>query len=720
MSNLSEEERDLYIRKKISQDNNVSKKYNDMFEDFLRGDHEMNEKTKSETKEERKNIKRKWLKPFAAVAACTLVVTGANVYATTKGYDNIFFLIKDLRNKKDTTVVAEKNEILSDSDTTISYTKIEIADGLYIQINKFVVKDGKASLFVNIDQNKAKSIPDKFILTSNNIELANEQISENNQKVLGTNDSFISQYSYEIKLNNNYKNEMKLLNLKIVDKNSNEISTIEINLEKREIDLIGENEVKEEVEKISEVELKEKIGNYVVMIHPLNLTNEERMFFLGSNLLVSSNKEPTTTTENGYIYYSKNKLNSALNESIGKEIGTNINSEIFDYIRGIDGYQYMTAGDMSYSGLCLNIDDLKFEGGKYIVKFTYCMPSSTDYLEGTIEDLSRYQTTFEFSLNKNATYSKYKILNIETAVPKKIREQVVEDNKPSEVIDENPEHTHNYIIVENIGKHTTLDGTHTLRCTICGEEKQEKHHFDKWYTINNGTAWTLWCEDGCKQYIYTIDYNEVQNSGYGLREEIDNNTNTENQENLEVSNKPNYDPSKVDNYASTMDWTEYWAPGIKFQYPTEWDFSDNPRDTENGLMVNAEAKGWAIGKNPDTKEIIESYTIIEVYDQVIAYGDTIEEAYKQFALSYELEEKYGIYYTNNNGDEWHEFRVSGKNYDGIAGETYYVHLSGVSNGGNPSREYVVDIVRIATNNLNNFKVTNITNRVIGNLKLTSK
>ena len=445
------------------------------------------------------------------------------------------------------------------------------------------------------------------------------------------------------------------------------------------------------------------------------------------------------------------KLNAALKEAIGDELGTTIHSETFTYDKSIDGYKYIVEGDMSTSGLCLNIDDLKYEDERYVVKFTYCLPNEQDYYEGTIESLDRYQVTLEFLLNENGTYTKYQLLNIGSVEPKKIENNKSDElnktntntisnttiisntntstntNKNTNTIantisstnttsntiaNTNIEHQHDYRIIaaEETGEyHTTIYGTHTLRCTICGDEVQESHRFGKWYTINSGTAWTLWCED-CRQYVYTTDYDFVKNHlEYGMNSIINN-----------TSTKPNYDPSTVNNYASTMNWTEHWAPGLKFQYPTEWDLSTTPKNVGNGLTVNADVNGWAIGKNPDTGEIIESSVLIEVYDQVIAFGNTPEEAYQNFADTYKFEENTGCYYTNNNGDEWHEFWNYGYFYDDMAGDIYYVHASALWDGGEPSGRYVIDIVRIATDNKNNFKVTNITNKIIGSLKTTSK
>ena len=201
------------------------------------------------------------------------------------------------------------------------------------------------------------------------------------------------------------------------------------------------------------------------------------------------------------------------------------------------------------------------------------------------------------------------------------------------------------------------------------------------------------------------------------QEETNTSTNTENT----TVEKPNYDPSKVDNYASTMNWTEYWAPGLKFKYPTDWEFSDTPRATERGLTVNAEATGWAIGKNPDTKEIIESYMTIEVYDQVILSAEDNNAAYEKFADK-KKKKKVGPSYTGmtqQDGTRWIcLYDIGATN---LQNDVYYVNLGPfVKQEGETETRYVVNIVRLKTDNAANYKVTNISNKVIGDLKTTSK
>ena len=192
----------------------------------------------------------------------------------------------------------------------------------------------------------------------------------------------------------------------------------------------------------------------------------------------------------------------------------------------------------------------------------------------------------------------------------------------------------------------------------------------------------------------------------------------------ETSSSPSttYDPSTVDNYASTMDWTEYWAPGLKFKYPTDWYFFSTPRDVDQGegMTINAEASGLAVGINKETNEILESYTTIEVYDQVIAYGATEEEAAENFANRYNLVD-FGSSQTGVNGRVWHCYGIRNSQNDNSRYDIYFTSFSSLYSGNEPTSEWVVDIIRITADDYNgNYKVINIVNKIIGEAKTTSK
>ena len=147
-------QKDFYIKSKLKQDDLISKKADDVFNNFLKGEIEMKEeKSNIDDKvvdiNSAKDKKMRMKKIMSIVATLVVVFLGANVYAATQGYNNIFFIIKNLVS---TEVVTDRNEILSDKDITISYQPIEIAKGLKVQINKLMVKENKATLIIKIDE----------------------------------------------------------------------------------------------------------------------------------------------------------------------------------------------------------------------------------------------------------------------------------------------------------------------------------------------------------------------------------------------------------------------------------------------------------------------------------------------------------------------------------------------------------------------------------------
>ena len=147
--------KDNFIKEQLENDTLISKNADAVFNNFLKGEMNMkqNQVDETVTKEEKKPYKQNkhngWMK-LVSVAACLVIVfAGANVYATTKGYENIFFMIKDLVQKEDVQIL-DKADILYDRDITISYSNIEIEEGLHIQINRLIIKDNEAKLYVHI------------------------------------------------------------------------------------------------------------------------------------------------------------------------------------------------------------------------------------------------------------------------------------------------------------------------------------------------------------------------------------------------------------------------------------------------------------------------------------------------------------------------------------------------------------------------------------------
>ena len=153
---VSDKEKDLYIKSNIK-DGKIPHKIDELFENQLKiiGGEKMEEninETINEEKQQKPKKKGKALKIILSVAACAvLALGGGNIYATTKGYDNVFFMIKDWITQS--TETDKKDKILSDRDITISYQPIQITDNISILISKMQIKDNDAKLFVSVRRN---------------------------------------------------------------------------------------------------------------------------------------------------------------------------------------------------------------------------------------------------------------------------------------------------------------------------------------------------------------------------------------------------------------------------------------------------------------------------------------------------------------------------------------------------------------------------------------
>ena len=103
-------EKDEYIKEKLKEDVLISKKADDLFNEFLKGekfmnsednnfhtnDKEINEVEKDnivEFAKQKKNKSKK--KVLGLVASLMIIFLAANGYASTQGYNNIFFAIKN-------------------------------------------------------------------------------------------------------------------------------------------------------------------------------------------------------------------------------------------------------------------------------------------------------------------------------------------------------------------------------------------------------------------------------------------------------------------------------------------------------------------------------------------------------------------------------------------------------------------------------------------------
>ncbi len=424
---MNNEEKDIYIRTKIK-DKNIPEKIDELFNNSInlvecKGENieENNNKINNISEELNKNEGKKkfkgvTLKKVIVTAACaTIVLGGSQIYASTQGYQNIFFMIKDMiSSSKDTN---NRDEILSDKDITISYKPIEIAKGIKLQVNRLVIKYNHAALYLQVERTDEEQQAKALMF----------RVNDESGNKLGE----ISQYStnpiYTTKIVlENYKNDTKVLELKVKKVDEPELVTLKIDLENREISVVGNQEA---VKKISEQELKKYLGAFAL----LNYDNSNTLIPDSDKQIIKNNKNIEVAKQiakmnnieiytgekrtEGFHYSNvidSNKLNKII------EAFTEIELEEDGLMKLDIGYgyykekingkkQYLDAsyGDENPIGLCLDVKDISYTSGIYNVTFTYCYPTQTDYDEGKVEELPVFEMSVGLILNENNQYSKY-------------------------------------------------------------------------------------------------------------------------------------------------------------------------------------------------------------------------------------------------------------------------------------------------------------------------
>lgn len=477
---------DKYIKDIFKKDDLISKNADDIFNKFIKGEFEVEENNKgqeqeveitqtkdkvvdiNEAKEKRKNNK-KFKKAFSAVASVAVVFLAANVYASTQGYENIFFMIRDLINGDDV-VIENKDEILSDRDITISYQPIEVSDELKLQINNLTIVENQAKLTVTVaEEENIKTRPASYEV----YDITSEEKSLlANQKSVNRTDSMIasapgSTYTEELELKN-FKNNTKVLELDIYSDDDELLISFKINLEEKEIDVLSRKEVV--FEKISEVELKEILSSYVALNYYndtdtfgyINATMDEAknsvLVELAMHLIYNKAFETNgnyTISDTGDI----NIVNEAIREITGKTFTgpLDIIDEHFIYFNeDTNSYDYEAGDAYTVPGLCLDISDISYKNGIYTVTCVYCFPGEGHYMEGTIGLLEQYKTTFELKINEDPVFAKYKIENYDDLISEKI--------KDADKIE--PDYDDEYIPTNTVNKPTTNTISNTVANTI--------------------------------------------------------------------------------------------------------------------------------------------------------------------------------------------------------------------------------------------------------------
>ena len=229
----SDEEKDLYIKSKIK-DGHIPEKIDNLFNNSINLEKERGINMNINEINEPQKIKPKklWVKRTIATAACAVIVLGGgNIYATTQGYENIFFMIKHLVTK-DETVHNDKSDILSDRDITISYETINLTENIVMQVQKIQINGKEAKLILAIKEKEAENsdevVPLKYEVYNSENKILCSQLSSK-----GDNEST---YTEELNLKNYDTSEGKLV-LKIFKANGDEITTLRIDVENKTIEV---------------------------------------------------------------------------------------------------------------------------------------------------------------------------------------------------------------------------------------------------------------------------------------------------------------------------------------------------------------------------------------------------------------------------------------------------------------------------------------------------
>lgn len=643
-------QKDEFIKQKFQNDDLISKKADDVFNNFLKGDVNMEEKekvVKIENATKKFNKKR-----FLAVAASLLVVfVAVNGYAATKGYNNVFFMIRNLVTGQ--TGHAEKYEILMDRDITISYSNINLSKDLSIQVNKLQVKDDEAKLFLSVTEHTGKNYISKAIVRDN----ANDKIlSDEVFATKAVSDGTEVTYQKEIVLKG-MTSSTNEITLEIIDKSKESLAKLLIDLDKKEIDIISGGAQGGEMEKLSEIELKEEFGKLLNSVPELGgeviPSRAQKICKLDTALkyVIEKNGSDKAYTDKVLDAY-----NEIFGENVSKPEDLLVKDDSFITIK--NGIFVEEGNDAPFGVLVLDVKYLVYEEGMYTADFIYVMPSDGNYADNNIESLPQYITSVEFTINKDYKYSKYRIENYDQLYHNEYNTEEYSEGTSRVEDTDNVDPNHGY--VENIVTPSTSTNT-----------------------------------------VVTEPTQPAQSTNTTV-------TNT-----VSETHTTNYDISKIDNYASSMSWSDYWSPGLRLSYPTIFNLNEvggYMRGSSQGSLATT-ISGLAVGINKETNTPVESNMTIEIYEpMIVTYQDDAQIS--DYIYSVSGKRPYGAGFTNNLDDFW---ALASSSNDTLSNRTEdYFHTEPLSDGNS-----VIYRISITSDNWENYKVTNIVNRLLGSLTPTS-
>ena len=521
----------------------------------------------------------------------------------TQGYDNIFFMIKYLTTG-DQSLVTNKDEILSDSDISISYEPIKITSDIRLQIKNLQIKDNEAKLFLVVNEdnyeNNSDIVPLSYKVYNSENTLLCTQTSSKDFTFENT------MYTEELTLKN-LKTTDKILKLEIYKNDSKLITKIKIDLDNRTIEVEGENEA---LKKVSEIELKKYLG-YPMLVR--NFQSGEIMnddWKIWAAVITANNMEydidvkefKNLNVEQYYntpYGYKVDDINLILDSVFGMKIENfEYNPENDFFIHEENGEKYFVteyAGGLPGPVECIDITDISYCGGVYTITYTYCdIGEYATVFDVDINDYDIYEQTITFELNDIEEYmevSKFRMLSSEKPIIIKSAEEKEEGKIEDEVVipNDNPTNSNKdkEIIEEYFegiwygylsGNVLTINKNMTFTVDFNGEvvdsgivelkkyDDNEIPHII--FKYDNGNIYDYRRVVTGEVSLQSSDYEEVYDGRTKLEDDSSNSTE------IEVPDNKEENETKVDNYASTMSWTDYWAPGIRIKYPTIFDLEE--------------------------------------------------------------------------------------------------------------------------------------------------
>lgn len=270
---------DIKIKQFITKDKTISEKANNTFDKFIeKVQKDEIYQTEPEIIKSQTNNKisyfMKFRKLITVAASLVIVVVASNVYARTQGYDNIFFLIKDLFTHEE----KENEEIFSDRDIVISYKSIKITEEIELQINELQIKDNKAKLYLLVKElNENADAPLNYkVFNDENQEMFNESSSKKENENIYT----------EVLNLKNYKDTTNIIKMEIYNKNKILLKTITIDLTEKTIEARTENQV---VKKISQIELNKFLKQETEKLYTAKDLKDKQIIILDTYDIFYSN-----------------------------------------------------------------------------------------------------------------------------------------------------------------------------------------------------------------------------------------------------------------------------------------------------------------------------------------------------------------------------------------------------------------------------------------------